>query len=442
MHSPPAPGIDFEVERNAATGSPQRPGLRRGISAYASEAQAVLEASVAQLAAAKARPFTVSGRIPVDPASLNLFFRTKSGITHSLDFPIDVDYDTPPALDVLLAASQPYPIPDDAPELASAEADALFFPPHLPLTTTLEIANHPILDAIRATLFPALPTGHYLTALRDRLEIVPAGARLVPQPPPADGRVATLLVTLPVRHRGGALHVRAADGALEVFAGRGGRAGQLDWAAFFSDCDAEVERVTKGCRVSIAYAVQLRTFGPAGGEPLIAPSDAFLDALAPVLNIMRGRIIAFHLSGEYGVSPAEVIADSLVPYLKGGDSLLYHAFKLYRLSPELRWTAGGYVWPVDSVIDMNMGSFEGSPYAGARRTPFAGYADLPVDGAFEGTLQRRVEASGGIPLAQADVVVLTDKFGSGAVSKERVPFVSGGQLDKLIVNILICAYVP
>ena len=39
--------------------------------------EAAFRTSVAALIAAKARPFCVSGRIPVDPSSLILFFRSK-----------------------------------------------------------------------------------------------------------------------------------------------------------------------------------------------------------------------------------------------------------------------------------------------------------------------------------------------------------------------------
>ncbi|KAI0318665.1 hypothetical protein OF83DRAFT_1056438 [Amylostereum chailletii] len=430
----PRNSMNFEVEHAPLSPKPARPGLRRGMSEYAAH-ESVLHSSIARIVAAKSRPFAVSGRIPVDPAHLNLFFRTKSGITHSLDFPIDVDYDTPPALDVLIAACQPHPAlePSDY-----SEADSLFYPSNLPLTTTLEIANHPILEAIRNTLFPSLPAGHYLTTLRDKLEIVGAGARMPPQPLPADGRVATVLVTLPVRHRGGALRVRTAEGEQETYHGRGGKAGHMDWVAFFSDCEVEVEPVQKGCRITIAYAVHLRSFGPAGvaPDPLITPSDEFLDNIAPVLNIMRGRMLAFHLTGDYGVNPGEVLAESLVPYLKGGDSVLYHAFKLYKLSPELRWAAGGYIWPVDRVVQVG-------PYITPESSPYA-FASRDVLGAASeeeefASIRYRVEESGAVPLASAEIVVLTDR---STAARERVPMVTAGVLDKLVVNILLVVYVP
>src|SRR5438128_2443153 len=74
----------------------------------------------------------------------------QGGVTHSLDFPIDTEYSTPRALDVLTAAC--VPVPSDRETFTDRES--LFYPLNLPLTTSLELANHPVLDAVRSTLFP------------------------------------------------------------------------------------------------------------------------------------------------------------------------------------------------------------------------------------------------------------------------------------------------
>jgi hypothetical protein len=321
-----SPSADFEIEHVSSPRAPPRPLMRRSVSDYANES--LLQSSIATVIAAKARPFAITGRIPMDPASLTLFFRSKvgcfgppsvdnlisrqSGITHSLDFPIDVDYDTPPALDVLIAACRPHAqIGDDA------DSESLFYPTNLPLTTSFELANHPIIEAVRNTLFPTLPGGHYLYAVRDKLEIFPTGASMDEQALSGDTRVATVIITLPVRFRGGALIVNAAEGGEERFQGRNWKSGQMEWVAYLSDSTAEVETVQKGCRITVSYALHLKTFGPSGvaPDPLITPSDFFLDNLAPIFNMMRGRMIAFYLTGDYGVNPADVLAESLVPYV-------------------------------------------------------------------------------------------------------------------------------
>ncbi|KAH9854550.1 hypothetical protein C2E23DRAFT_867173 [Lenzites betulinus] len=417
------------------------------------DTQAAYRAALAALVNAKARPFATAGRAPMDPSNLTLFFRSQSGISHSLDFPIDVEVDMPPALDVLIASCIPHPAAS-----GYAENESLFYPPSLPLTATLELANHPILEAVRNTLFPALPVGHYLTAVRDKLEIWPKGNGITVQTRPLDNRVATVIVTLPVKFRGGTLVVRSLDGMEEKFYGRGGKGVDLEWAAFLSDCDYEIQPVRSGCRVTISYAVQVKSFGPAGvqPDPLINPSDQFLDLLSPVLNMSRGRRIAFYLTGEYGVNPGDVLAESLVPNLKGGDSILYHALKLYKLAPELRWTAGGYVWAVDQTVEFANEAAE-SPTASVARQPLSvlsGGRLPPIRGPFSSAsepgedevddLRHRVVKSGAVPINDTDIMIVSDIVTfPGVIAKERVPFVSGlGEIEKLVVNVLLVVYVP
>jgi hypothetical protein len=55
----------------------------------------------------------------------------------------------------------------------------------------------------------------------------------------------------------------------------------------------------------------------------------------------------------------------------------------------------------------------------------------------------RVEASGAQPLAVSDIAVLADWDGEGlaGVGKERVPFVSAGQLERLVVHVLLVVHV-
>lgn len=70
-----SPTSDFEIERITSPRGQPRPPLRRAVSDYTNEA--LLQTSIANVIGAKARPFAASGRIPVDPATLTLFFRTK-----------------------------------------------------------------------------------------------------------------------------------------------------------------------------------------------------------------------------------------------------------------------------------------------------------------------------------------------------------------------------
>jgi hypothetical protein len=135
---------------------------------------------------------------------------------------------------------------------------------------------------------------------------------------------------------------------------------------------------------------------------------------------------------------------------------LYHAVKLYKLTPELHWTAGGYIWPVDHTVEIfgddiagtepKKGSMPLSAINGSRRAPairgtFSTYDDSDEEDVEN--LRSRVEDSGAILLSEADISILTDwNSPVPAIGKERVPFVSGGEMEKLVVNVLLVAYVP
>ena len=144
--------------------------------------------------------------------------------------------------------------------------------------------------------------------------------------------------------------------------------------------------------------------------------------------------------------------------LKGGDSILYHALKLYKLQPELRWTAGGYVWPVDQTVEIvsegpdsptasigrqSVGSGSGGRTApSAMRMPLSSSASEPGEDETD-DLRKKVMKSGGISLAEANIMLLSDHVTfPGVISREKVPFVSSmGEMEKLVVNVLMVVYV-
>jgi hypothetical protein len=72
-----SPSGEFEIEHVTSPRGQPRPPMRRAVSDYANES--LLQSSIATVIAAKARPFAITGRIPMDPATLTLFFRTKVG---------------------------------------------------------------------------------------------------------------------------------------------------------------------------------------------------------------------------------------------------------------------------------------------------------------------------------------------------------------------------
>ena len=224
----------------------------------------------------------------------------------------------PPTLEVFIAACRPHQRLDYG---AHAEREGVFYPHSLPATTSLELSNYPVLDAVRSALFPVLPPGQYLATVRDTLDVVDEGNRIARHSPAQarnDKRVATIIVTLPVRFRGGAIVITHPSGMVEKFAGGGGKNTDIDWVAFRSECEYEVEQVQKGILMSISYAVYIKAFGPStpSADTLITPSDQFFDLLSPILNMSRGRSIGFYLNYDYNIDPAEAQANTLVPHVR------------------------------------------------------------------------------------------------------------------------------
>jgi len=170
----------------------------------------------------------------------------------------------------------------------NAESESPFYSTNLPLAISLELANHPI-PRLCATC-PS-PTSKLCET---NLE--------------AQG--LTCLVTVLVRYDGGAFIVILPKAAHQ---GRGWKSKHVEWIAYMSDCP-EVETV----------CVERRELGPAGVSPdpsplitlkVIIRVDYLLDNLAQIFNTMRGRAIAFCLTGDYGVESADVRAESLAPYV-------------------------------------------------------------------------------------------------------------------------------
>lgn len=66
----------------------------------------------------------------------------------------------------------------------------------------------------------------------------------------------------------------------------------------------------------------------------------------------------------------------------------------------------------------------------------------PGDGSGGEDLRTRVLRSGALPLAGAGITLMSDQASLGCVSKARVPFVRDGEVEKLVVNVLMSVFVP
>ena len=91
-----------------------------------------------------------------------------------------------------------------------------------------------------------------------------------------------------------------------------------------------------------------------------------------------------------------------------------------------------------------------SPPRGASSPPgrggsFGSFGFNPNDQEFD-AIRSRVEASGATSLVDANITVLSDwsnlNVAAPTIGRQRVYFVSNGELEKLVVNALVVIYVP
>ncbi|KAI1954612.1 hypothetical protein LOZ59_004814 [Ophidiomyces ophidiicola] len=107
----------------------------------------------------------------------------------------------------------------------------------------------------------------------------------------------------------------------------------IQWAAFYSDCELEIERVTEGHRVTLTYnlfitePVAAGIIQPSLIDPCSLPLYGHLDSLLSSPRFMnKGGVIGIYCSHSYPHTSDE--AEYLLPRkLKGSDMAIYAALK-------------------------------------------------------------------------------------------------------------------
>jgi hypothetical protein len=96
------------------------------------------------------------------------------------------------------------------------------------------------------------PESSGITAKLYKLNVYPEGGKFKPHvdTPRGEDMIGSLVVSLPNPHEGGALAIRH-QGQEQVF--DFSKTDQVQWVAFFADCEHEIYTVTKGSRVVLTY---------------------------------------------------------------------------------------------------------------------------------------------------------------------------------------------
>lgn len=148
--------------------------------------------------------------------------------------------------------------------------------------------------------------------------------------PRSQTQIGSLVVCLPQSHKGGALAVRhQGQEVVHDLSSKDDTA--IHWAAFYSDCEHEVTKVTKGHRITLTYNLYLAPgTGLLAGNPLsLRPSRLPLfqqlkAALATQDFMPKGGYIGFMLAHSYPHTDSAL--HHFVPnMLKGSDMALYEA---------------------------------------------------------------------------------------------------------------------
>ncbi|WEW58788.1 hypothetical protein PRK78_004256 [Emydomyces testavorans] len=227
-------------------------------------------------------------------------------------------------------------------------------------STSFHPADFGILHSIEQTLLPNINSAQQnaLEFRRVRAELYklnvysePSGLfRAHVDTPRSQDQFGSLVVCLPSAHEGGTLIVRH-HGGLVRFAWDCASSSHIQWAAFYSDCEHEIEHVTKGHRVTLTY--NLFVTEPVGASllpnPLVEPCSLPLygymeDLLSQEQFMKKGGILGVFCSHSYPHTSKE--ANLLLPRrLKGSDMALYAALKALglwvRIMPILHLTSGG-----------------------------------------------------------------------------------------------------
>ncbi|AEO61173.1 hypothetical protein MYCTH_2311077 [Thermothelomyces thermophilus ATCC 42464] len=209
-----------------------------------------------------------------------------------------------------------------------------------------------IIDAIAQTLLPSLRHSKQTRSVKAELYKLnlysgPSGKfKTHVDTPRSPAQFGSLVVCLPVEHRGGALEVRH-KGKTVTFDwsnSEGDDKGpSIGWAAFYSDCEHEVLEVTHGHRLTLTYNLFcVRGNGQLGGnypwlDPTHLPLYKTIRSLVQEHDGWRdGGYLGYNCSHVYPHTSKTNLNFLAPDNLKGADMLMYEIFRSLGLKVSFR----------------------------------------------------------------------------------------------------------
>jgi hypothetical protein len=172
----------------------------------------------------------------------------------------------------------------------------------------------------------------------------------------------SLVVVLPTKHTGGALHLRH-DGKSFIHDCSNKFSSsppQVAWVAFYSDVEHEISKVEQGHRVTLTYNLYFVDGAVAPAIPRdISTSNAFFQAFFEVLAdpefLPEGGTLGFGLRHSYPITEGDEDAlETIENRLKGNDLTLFSTAQRLGLNPVLKTvheTEWEGVFLCDSVLE-------------------------------------------------------------------------------------------
>lgn len=126
------------------------------------------------------------------------------------------------------------------------------------------------------------------------------------------GMFATLVVALPSRHQGGRLIVRHDGQTKDIDFAAAEAEFKTQYAAFYADCQHEIERVTAGYRVCLVYNLSLakkkkQPSAPQSGQAVEKASQLLRELFSDASNELDKLAVPFtHKYTEAGIDPREL----------------------------------------------------------------------------------------------------------------------------------------
>ncbi|OJI80789.1 hypothetical protein ASPTUDRAFT_128079 [Aspergillus tubingensis CBS 134.48] len=151
--------------------------------------------------------------------------------------------------------------------------------------------------------------------------------------PRSEHQIGSLVVCLPCQFEGGNLTVQH-HGQMAKFEWSRQSSSSIQWAAFYSDCEHEIETISAGHRITLTYNLYVREMPGAILAPIrpvldphTLPLYGLIESLLTTPGFMKdGGVFGVHCSHAYPHS-SDIAGLQLPRSLKGADLVVYAVFE-------------------------------------------------------------------------------------------------------------------